>query len=31
MYEGIEVGGLLHLDIKKLGRFIRLGHRVIGS
>lgn len=30
-YEYDEPGGLLHLDIKKLGRFRRPGHRVTGD
>jgi len=30
-YEHAEPGGLLHLDIKKLGRFGRPGHRVTGT
>lgn len=30
-YEYAQPGGLLHLDIKKLGRFKRPGHRVTGD
>ncbi len=30
-YEYAQPGGLLHLDIKKLGRFRRPGHRVTGD
>ena len=30
-YEYAEPGGLIHLDIKKLGRFHRAGHRVTGN
>lgn len=30
-YEYAQVGGLLHLDIKKLGRFRQPGHRVTGD
>lgn len=30
-YEYTHAGGLLHLDIKKLGRFHRPGHRVTGD
>ncbi|WP_412053239.1 IS481 family transposase [Pokkaliibacter plantistimulans] len=30
-YEYPVPGGLLHLDIKKLGRFLRPGHRVTGN
>ena len=30
-YERAYVGSLVHLDIKKLGRFWRAGHRVTGS
>jgi transposase InsO family protein len=30
-YEYKEPGGLIHLDIKKLGRFERVGHRITGD
>jgi transposase InsO family protein len=30
-YEYREPGGLIHLDIKKLGRFERVGHRITGE
>lgn len=30
-YERAEPGELLHLDIKKLGRIVKVGHRVIGN
>ena len=30
-YEYREPGGLIHLDIKKLGRFERVGHRITPS
>lgn len=30
-YEYKEPGGLIHLDIKKLGRFERAGHRITGD
>ena len=30
-YEYDEPGGLIHLDIKKLGRFERAGHRITGD
>ena len=30
-YEYREPGGLIHLDIKKLGRFERVGHRITGN
>ena len=30
-YEYKEPGGLIHLDIKKLGRFKRVGHRITGD
>jgi len=30
-YEYDEPGGLIHLDIKKLGRFERVGHRITGD
>ena len=30
-YEYKEPGGLIHLDIKKLGRFERVGHRITGN
>ena len=30
-YEYREPGGLIHLDIKKLGRFERVGHRITGD
>lgn len=30
-YEYTEPGGLIHLDIKKLGRFERVGHRITGD
>ena len=30
-YEYKETGGLIHLDIKKLGRFERVGHRITGD
>jgi transposase InsO family protein len=29
-YEYAEPGGLIHIDIKKLGRFDRIGHRITG-
>ncbi|MGO6740790.1 helix-turn-helix domain-containing protein, partial [Rhizobium ruizarguesonis] len=29
-YEYAEPGGLIHLDIKRLGRFHRVGHRITG-
>ena len=30
-YEYAEPGGLIHLDIKRLGRFNRVGHRITGD
>ncbi|WP_275782838.1 IS481 family transposase [Pararhizobium gei] len=30
-YEYAEPGGLIHLDIKRLGRFDRVGHRITGN
>ena len=30
-YERAEAGELIHLDIKKLGRFKRIGHRITGD
>ncbi|ABQ62360.1 hypothetical protein H721_00534 [Brucella ovis IntaBari-2006-46-332] len=30
-YEYAEPGGLIHLDIKRLGRFERVGHRITGN
>ena len=30
-YEYAEPGGLIHIDIKKLGRFERIGHRITGD
>jgi len=30
-YEYPEPGGLIHLDIKRLGRFERVGHRITGE
>jgi hypothetical protein len=30
-YEYAEPGGLIHIDIKKLGRFDRIGHRITGK
>ena len=30
-YERTEAGELLHLDIKKLGRIARIGHRITGD
>jgi len=30
-YEYAQAGGLLHLDTKKLGRFWRIGHRILGD
>lgn len=30
-YEYDEPGGLIHIDIKKLGRFERVGHRITGD
>jgi len=30
-YEYAEAGGLIHIDIKKLGRFDRVGHRITGK
>ena len=30
-YEYKEPGGLIHLDIKRLGRFERVGHRITGD
>jgi transposase InsO family protein len=30
-YEYAEPGGLIHIDIKKLGRFERVGHRITGK
>ncbi|MEI6099543.1 MAG: leucine zipper domain-containing protein, partial [Alphaproteobacteria bacterium] len=30
-YDDKEPGGLIHLDIKKLGRFERVGHRITGD
>jgi transposase InsO family protein len=30
-YEYAEPGGLIHLDIKRLGRFHRVGHRITGD
>lgn len=30
-YEYAEPGGLIHLDIKRLGRFERIGHRITGD
>lgn len=30
-YEYSEPGGLIHLDIKRLGRFNRVGHRITGD
>ena len=30
-YEHERPGGMIHLDIKKLGRFDRIGHRISGS
>ncbi len=30
-YEYREAGGLIHIDIKKLGRFERVGHRITGK
>lgn len=30
-YEYAEPGGLIHLDIKRLGRFDRVGHRITGD
>ena len=30
-YEYAEPGGLIHIDIKKLGRFARIGHRITGD
>ena len=30
-YEWAQPGGLLHLDIKKLGRIGRVGHRISGE
>ena len=30
-YERAVVGDLIHLDIKKLGRIVRVGHRITGS
>ena len=30
-YEYKEPGGLIHLDIKRLGRFDQVGHRITGD
>ena len=30
-YEYAEPAGLIHIDIKKLGRFERIGHRITGK
>ena len=30
-YERAEAGELLHLDVKKLGRIVRVGHRITGD
>ncbi|MGO8624664.1 IS481 family transposase, partial [Rhizobium ruizarguesonis] len=30
-YAYAEPGGLIHLDIKRLGRFPRVGHRITGD
>lgn len=30
-YEYAEPGGLIHLDIKRLGRFERVGHWITGD
>ncbi len=30
-YEYAQPGGLIHLDIKRLGRFDRVGHRITGD
>jgi hypothetical protein len=30
-YERAHPGELIHLDIKKLGRFKRIGHRITGD
>jgi hypothetical protein len=30
-YEYDEPGGLIHIDIKKLGRFEQIGHRITGK
>jgi transposase InsO family protein len=30
-YQWPDAGGLLHLDIKKLGRIVRVGHRITGD
>ena len=30
-YEYEEPGGLIHLDIRRLGRFERVGHRITGD
>jgi transposase-like protein len=30
-YEYAKLGGLIHLDIKRLGRFERVGHRITGD
>ena len=30
-YEYADPGGLIHIDIKKLGRFDRIGHRITGD
>lgn len=30
-YEYAKPGGLIHLDIKRLGRFERVGHRITGD
>lgn len=30
-YEYAEPGGMIHLDIKRLGRFERVGHRITGN
>jgi transposase InsO family protein len=30
-YEKAEAGELLHLDVKKLGRIVKLGHRITGD
>lgn len=30
-YQHAELGGLIHFDIKRLGRFDRVGHRITGD
>jgi hypothetical protein len=30
-YEYADPGGLIHIDIKKFGRFDRIGHRITGD